>query len=43
MVKKEKKPRADEPLHKDDTKPEVTEFDIRKGLNPYGFIHIPKR
>lgn len=35
--------RADEPLHEDDTKPDLTKFTIKKGLNPYGFIHIPKR
>lgn len=44
--KKEKTTGADEPLHKEDTKPEpepVTEFKINKGLNAYGFIHIPKK
>lgn len=41
MAKKKEETRADEA-----TKPEpepVTEFTIKKGLNPYGFLHIPKR
>ena len=25
-----------------EAKSDVTEFEIRKGLNPYGFMHIPK-
>ena len=41
--KKEKPARADEKLHAEDTKPDVTEFNIRKGLSPYGFIHVPKK
>lgn len=44
--RKPKATRADEPLHAEEAKPDVpdvTEFEIRKGLNPYGFIHIPKR
>lgn len=40
---KKKKTRAGEPLHEEDTKPEVTEFTIPKGLNAYGFIHVPKK
>ena len=46
MTKNEKKPRADEELHKEDTKPEpepLKEFTIKKGLNLYGFIHVPKK
>ena len=42
--KKEEKTRADEPLHEEDAKPEQpTEFDIKAGLNKYGFIHVPKK
>ena len=42
---KEKPAHADEPLHEEDTKPEpeIKEFTIRKGLNPHGFIHVPKK
>jgi len=38
-------PGADEALHKEDTKPEpeVKEFKVKKGLNNYGFLHIPKK
>jgi hypothetical protein len=43
--KKEKKPRADKPLHaKDgdvDTEEPVTEFKAK--LNKYGFLHVPKK
>lgn len=46
---------ADEELHKEDAKPDkpekpakkehevVSEFDIKAGLNKYGFIHVPKK
>lgn len=45
---KKKETRANEALHEGDTKPEpelkpITEFKTRKGLNAYGFIHIPKK
>ena len=37
-----------EPAKEKRTKPEkqpepVTEFDIKRGLNKYGFIHLPKK
>ena len=42
--KKDEKTRADEPLHEENAKPEqLTEFDIKAGLNKYGFIHLPKK
>lgn len=34
-------PKVEKPEDKPDEP--ITEFSIKKGLNPYGFIHIPKK
>ena len=41
--KAEKKSKRKREIKPEQMPGDILEFDIKKGLNPYGFLHIPKK